>query len=507
MKYGLAAVLLVYLPYLGLVIGGAATSLVLNFFGKEHRDARLLRLSGELIGTTAFNAGVFSVAVLLPFPLISFLCQRILPEPGPLPWLYWILPFGALLSGCVLLSYSRSAILRSSEPATAGFRAGAAGLFAVLFASSLLFVLLGILLHPEKLPLIRKSPIFLLSWNSLAAFLVFLALSFGLTGGIVLFFLGRPPAGREERDPGYREYARSTGSRLSLGGAFAVPVFVVLNLISLPSTGLSREIFAASAAVVILALAVALALSLFPEKPAGKPGSGVPVLYALMFLAVVLGNQTAMGNAFLGWPAPVKPAAVARIPAEASPSNIPPAAEPDMEKGRVVFGTVCRACHLFETRIIGPPMKEVVPKYRGDAERLKRFIREPVKVDPGYPLMPMLGLREEEVEAVARYLLGSIGEKPPPGAPPPPATATLEKGKAVFETVCTGCHRFETRVVGPPFNEVVPNYKGTVEGLKSFIRNPVKKNPGYPAMPKLGLKEEEIDAVARYLLTHVEKGS
>jgi len=263
-RYGLAAVLLVYLPYLGVLIGGTTASLVWNFFGKEHRDARLLRLSGELIGTAAFDAKVLSVAALLPFPLVSFLCQRILPEPGPLPWLYWILPFGALLSGCVLLSYSRSAILRSSEPPAAGFRAGAAGLLAVLLASSLLFVLLGTLLHPEKLPLFRKYPVFLLSWNSLAAFLVFLALSFGLTGGIVLFSLGRPPSGREERDPGYREYARSTGSTLALGGAFAVPVFVVLALISLPSTGLSREVFAASAAVVILALAVALALSLFP---------------------------------------------------------------------------------------------------------------------------------------------------------------------------------------------------------------------------------------------------
>jgi cytochrome c2 len=225
-----------------------------------------------------------------------------------------------------------------------------------------------------------------------------------------------------------------------------------------------------------------------------------------MFLAVVLGNQATIGNAFLGRPVPVKPAAVARIPSVSPPSEIPPAAEPDMEKGRAVFGTVCRACHLFETRIVGPPMKEVVPKYSGDAERLKRFIREPVKVDPGYPLMPMLGLKEDEVEAVARYLLGSTGEKLPPKAPTPPATAALEKGKSVFDTICAGCHRFDTRVVGPPFNEVVPNYKGNIEGLKSFLRNPVKKNPGYPSMPKLGLKEEEIDAVARYLLTHVEKG-
>jgi len=52
----------------------------------------------------------------------------------------------------------------------------------------------------------------------------------------------------------------------------------------------------------------------------------------------------------------------------------------------------------------------------------------------------------------------------------------------------------------------VPKYKGDVEKLKKFIRNPVKVNPALPAMPKPALKEDEIDAVARYLLTKI-KGS
>lgn len=503
MKYGLAAVLLVYLPFLGFVICGAAVSLVLHFFGEEHRDARSLRLSRQLVGTTPFEPVILPAAAVLPFPLAAFLCQRVLPEPGPLPWLYWVLAFGALLLGCALLSYYRSVLLRSPQSPAAGFRAGAAGLLSVLFASFLLFVLLGTLLNPEKLPLIRKSPVYILSWNSQAAFLLFLALSFGWTGGIVRFFLGPPTAGKEEEDPGYREYARSTGSTLALGGALAVPVFVVLGLLSLPSTGLSREVFAASGAVVVFAMAAALALSLFPEKTAGMPGFGVPVLFILMFLTVALARHAAMGNVFLGMPAPVKAAAVAKIPP--SP-EIPPAAEPAMEKGRAVFERACRACHLFTTRIAGPPMNEVLTKYKGNVERLERFISNPQPVDASYPPMPPLGLGEGEAEAVARYLLGSTGEKPPPKTAPSPETASSEKGEHVFQSICMGCHRFDTRVVGPPFNEVVPRYQGDVEKLKAFIRNPVKKNPGYPSMPKLGLKEEEIDAVARYLMTHVERG-
>jgi cytochrome c len=155
---------------------------------------------------------------------------------------------------------------------------------------------------------------------------------------------------------------------------------------------------------------------------------------------------------------------------------------------------------------VGPPLSEVLPKYGGDLENLKRYIRDPSKVNPGYPLMPHLGLREEEVDAVARYLLTSVGKETLPEKPAA-AMPAEEKGKAVFETVCASCHRFVTRLVGPPFNEVVPKYTGNVEWLKRFIRDPVKTNAGYPAMPKLGLKEEEIDAVARYLLEKVKGGN
>jgi cytochrome c551/c552 len=495
MSDGLTAVLCVYLPLLGILIGGSASSLVLHFLGRENRDAHSLRLSRELIETVAGNAPFLFIAALLPLPLVALLWQRTLPPPAPLPGFSWILPFGALLSGCLLLSFYRSALRRTADLRILHFRAGAAGLLAIFSASFLLFLPLGTLFNPEKLDLVRSNPVFLLSWRSLAGFLLFLAVSFGLTGGIVLRFPGRAPEGKEGPGPEYRDRARSVGASLAIGGALAVPVPVVLNLLSLPSTGLSIEVFAAAAVLVLLALAATLVLTLQREKKAGRLGLSVSMLFVLMFLAALAGDRAAVGNAFLGRAAPVPPPGAARIPGE-----------PSADKGKAVFESACRACHLFEAKLVGPPLNEAVPKYRGDLEKLKHYIREPSKVDPSYPLMPHLGLKEEEIDAVARYLLGGMGEKIPPGKPVAAAPPGAEKGKAIFETVCAGCHRFDTRLVGPPFNEVVPKYKGDVEKLKRFIGNPVKVDPGYPSMPNLGLKEEEIDAVARYLLEKVKGG-
>jgi hypothetical protein len=313
MKYGLAAVLLVYLPYLGFVIGGATVSLFLNFFGREQGKADSMRLSRELIGTIPFGPVFLPMAALIPFPVIALFVRGLIREPDPLHWIHWTIIFASLLAGCVLLPLFRSSALRQQAAPGVGCRAGTAGLLAVLFASYMLFVLLGTLLNPAKLPLILKYPVFILSWSSLAAFLLFLALSFGLTGGIALFFLYPPAAGEEGNDGVYQEYIRSTGSALAIGGSLAAPPIVVLGLLSLPPTALSLEVFAASGVAVILAAAVALSIALFPQKAAGRTGFGVPAMYIVMFLAAVLGGQTAMSNAYFGWPAPARPATAAKI--------------------------------------------------------------------------------------------------------------------------------------------------------------------------------------------------
>ncbi|MBN2432839.1 MAG: cytochrome c [Acidobacteria bacterium] len=74
-------------------------------------------------------------------------------------------------------------------------------------------------------------------------------------------------------------------------------------------------------------------------------------------------------------------------------------------------------------------------------------------------------------------------------------------GEKIYNERCTACHLFEQRVVGPPYNEVLPKYVDNVAALEAFIRNPVKVNPDYPAMPNQGLNVREVKAVSAYLLS------
>ena len=73
-------------------------------------------------------------------------------------------------------------------------------------------------------------------------------------------------------------------------------------------------------------------------------------------------------------------------------------------------------------------------------------------------------------------------------------------GEAIFQQKCQACHKWDVKLVGPPYKETLPAYEGKLDELVNFINNPVKKNPAYPPMPAQGLKPKEAKAVAKYIM-------
>ncbi|MFA3782055.1 c-type cytochrome [Melioribacteraceae bacterium 4301-Me] len=86
------------------------------------------------------------------------------------------------------------------------------------------------------------------------------------------------------------------------------------------------------------------------------------------------------------------------------------------------------------------------------------------------------------------------------------AVETKINGADIYNGRCIACHAFDHKVVGPPYNSVLPKYEGKEDELIKFILNPVKKNPDYPAMPNQGLKPAEAKAVAEWLLQTYKSG-
>ena len=78
--------------------------------------------------------------------------------------------------------------------------------------------------------------------------------------------------------------------------------------------------------------------------------------------------------------------------------------------------------------------------------------------------------------------------------------ADIAIGEQIFNTKCIACHRFDQRLVGPAYKDVLPQFENDMDALVSFILNPKKVNPDFPAMPNQALKPQEAKAVALYIM-------
>ena len=84
---------------------------------------------------------------------------------------------------------------------------------------------------------------------------------------------------------------------------------------------------------------------------------------------------------------------------------------------------------------------------------------------------------------------------------PPRVIDKSNQGKLTYLGICTGCHSFTGRLIGPSVKEIQATYKDNPEGLAFYINSPVKKRQGFPEMPPQNYLSEEVRmAVAKYML-------
>ena len=80
-------------------------------------------------------------------------------------------------------------------------------------------------------------------------------------------------------------------------------------------------------------------------------------------------------------------------------------------------------------------------------------------------------------------------------------------GEEIYQIVCSTCHKFDEKLVGPPYNKVLTKYEGKMDQLVAYIRNPVKVDPAFPPMPNLALKLDEAKNIAQYIMDQHSKGA
>ena len=84
---------------------------------------------------------------------------------------------------------------------------------------------------------------------------------------------------------------------------------------------------------------------------------------------------------------------------------------------------------------------------------------------------------------------------------PPRKIDPAQRGKVAYLGICSGCHIYNGRMIGPPVQVIQALYLENAQGIADYIAKPVKKRPDYPEMPPQDYLDPETRlAVAKYML-------
>jgi cytochrome c len=433
-------VFIVFLPYLGFLVGSSILSLVVNRRGVSSGDPLHTRFARDLIDIAVFSkSGVAFLAIIPALSMVFLLAQLLQSTPAIAAGL---MAFGflTLLAGTILLTWYRYTFRVSGMLSSIGTPGGEGhsrmspeeieafarsnsegnrrsapwGITFLIGASILIVGSVSIASNPSHWSDIESVTDLLISPDFLMRYLQFAAVAIGATGIGVLFFFFSWGGGIANPEEPYGKMVRDWGVRLGVISLLLQPLCVVGTVALLPAEALSGVVFGL-AGLSLLSFFVS-AHFVYAYKKESRGGYVAYAFYALGVALVLLftKDQVAIRNATKGQAAAV--AAVFDRDVEDLQGRI--GIVMAAMTGQDIYNAKCSACHLFDQKKVGPPYKDVIPKYAGRKPQLIGFILNPVKMDPAYPNMPNQGLKPSEADSIASFLLAKFtGHAAPPVTP------------------------------------------------------------------------------------------
>jgi parallel beta-helix repeat protein len=114
-----------------------------------------------------------------------------------------------------------------------------------------------------------------------------------------------------------------------------------------------------------------------------------------------------------------------------------------------------------------------------------------------------LGTRNFADCSASATSVATVSMRTPTPVVAPPFTAE-QKGRLTYLAVCTGCHTYNSKLIGPPMVVIKALYGKDAQKLADWIAKPTRKRPDYPEMPSQDYLPEDVRlAVARYILNEL----
>jgi len=401
---------LAHIFFVALMVGGSILTFVLEKIGAKRPECtHYAHLLGASITVNKSLAVVLGVAPLL---ILNTLYTPYFYAANALTGTAWI-GIVPLVIAAFLLSYAHEyswKLLSERRGLHLSLAASAAGLFA--FIPLIFLTNINLMLYPEFWPKVRGFVSALLLPNVLPRYLHFLTACIALTGLFMVWMLRR----HTDDDEAFAETGKPQALRLFYSIAFVATCLQVLFgpflYLTLPAQGITWSMTGVILAGAAAALVVMWLLWREVRAEEAEPGARFwPIVLVLSGVVALMATGRHMIRETSIEPhrtlvAAKTEAYMMRVHESQDYVLVPGGlGAGDVSPGGLVFRKVCASCHARDTRLVGPPLSEIVPLYAGNPEGIIAWTKAPGRKRMDYPAMPPQVLPDEDLKAVAEYIL------------------------------------------------------------------------------------------------------
>jgi len=425
LKYLLVLTFILFIPYISVLFGTLTYSLYFKKIYVNKKESIYYKFSKDLIDLITFNKGIAFALGVVPLLSAIFCYAQLLhlselnvPEYLIISLLFFVVSLLFIYTYKYtfhlkdIFEYASTNKQGNSnideqvddykyKTTSLNQKSGIYGWFTLFISSYLFIAALQLAVDAEKWNDLNNFLGLIFSLNALVYFLQFLLFSAGLTSAVILYVYFRKNNEKEEKDKNYLSFVELFSLRTGLISTIILPAIIILGIMLKPKTSLSFDLFGTAVIALFIILLISVFYYIMLKESNTKFGTSVFYLFVITLAFLIIKDQFAFDTA-----------------TKKQFTFLAANYEEYQQKLQEEFGLIeeiinaediykgkCIACHQFDRRVVGPPYKEVLPKYEEKLEELAQFILNPVKVNPEYPPMPNQGLKPKEAQAVAEYIM------------------------------------------------------------------------------------------------------
>ncbi len=400
LHYMLVISLFIFTSFCSIILWGTILSIHSKLKSNKNLESKHNKFAKDVIQIVLVNKHIGLMFCILPLITIILIFAQLF-QSASIPDLEYLAGSLVLLTISLLFIYSYKNSFHDYTNLSI-----ASGLLGVVFMFFTLWVFnatLTLALFNNTKNVLGLTEV-LFSFNVLIRFLLFILISGAITGSIIMLGMFYLSKSKVEDDEEYAKLIKSLSLRITFTATLLIPICLLIYILVLPTESLSASIFVYVVISLILIFLVYHLLYLLYKK-FDKTIVAVLVLTVFGFvMTFTIGDQIAISNSTR------VQSAVLIAGYDTYLSELKGTENVVELNGENIYKVSCAGCHTFNTKLVGPPHNEVVPKYFGKENQLIAYLRNPVRINPEYPAMPNPGLKPNEAKAVAEYVLAKVKE-------------------------------------------------------------------------------------------------